>query len=286
MTMLRDQSARTVWLGFGLQSGGTTLISYCFLQRQDMTGVLDWFHDRLPDAPPNTSDKYWCKSTIASFRAEETIAHFEDLGYRTRPLLVVRDVRQAFDSLIGKPYGRNATTAEDPPLRTRFRRFLSDWRHFTAQGLPVMTLESFIHAPEGELRRVCSAMGLDWDPAMVDWPKPPAAVWDGRGANQGFLEGVGADLVTSLRPGEVGRPLNKIGRADLDWLDAAFADYNAALGYPARLPAEQTGDLPTQALIPDIRQASRYPAMRWRERLYRAVPALRQIRRKLRQGSS
>lgn len=282
MTMLQDHSAHTVWLGFGLQSGGTTLVSYCFLQRQDMSGVLDWFHDRLPDAPHGTSAKFWCKSTIASFRAEETIAYFEDLGYRTRPLLVVRDVRQAFDSLIGKPYGRNATTAEDPPLRTRFRRFHADWRYFAAHDLPVMKLEYFTDAPEDELRRVCHEMELDWDPAMVDWPRPPAAVWDGRGGNQGFVDGIGANLAASLRHAEVARPLRKIGRADLDWLDTVFAEYNSALGYPNRLPADQTAGLPADALVPDIRLATRYPAMQRRERLYWAVPALRRMRRKLR----
>ena len=279
----RDDKRKTVWLGFGLQSGGTTLISYCFLQRHDMFGVLDWFHDRLPDAPPNPRPgRYWCKSTIASFRAEETIAYFEDLGYRIQPLLVVRDVRRAFDSLIGKPYGRNSTTAEDPPLRTRFRRFSEDWRFFRTHGLPIMKLEAFIQAPEEALRRACAQMELDWDPAMVDWPKPPGAVWDGRGGNQGFIDGIGANLAASLRPAEVARPLRKIGRVDIDWLDTVFADYNAALGYPKRLPVDQTARLPADALVPDIRQATRYPAMQRRERLYRAVPALRRMRRKLR----
>lgn len=281
MTAPRDDDRPTVWLGFGLQSGGTTMISYCFLQRHDMSGVLDWFHDRLPDAPPNTADKHWCKSTIAAFRAEETIAYFEDLSYRTRPLLIVRDVRRAFDSLIGKPYGHNATTAEDPPLRTRFRRFLEDWHYFTAQGLPIMTLEAFTRTPEEELRRVCAEMGLDWDPAMMDWPKPPATVWDGRGGNQSFVDRIGATCAASLRPDEVGRPLRKVGRADLEWLDTVFADYNAALGYPSRLPPDQTGDLAAPALVPDIRQATRYRSMRRRERIYRALPVLRLIRRRL-----
>ena len=271
-----------VYLGFGLQSGGTTLVSYCFLQRADLAGVLDCFHDRLPDPPsPPEGRAYWCKCTIASFRAQETIAYFEDLGFETRPLLVVRDVRHAFDSLIGKSYGRNATTAEDPPLRTRFRRFLDDWEHFRDAGLPVMTLEAFTADPEGELRRVCAALGLPWDAAMLTWPQAPARIWDGRGGNQGFVDGIGADLRSSLRPAEVTRGLRKIGRADLDWLDRTFAGYNRALGYPAALPPDQVADLPEGAEAPSLRNAGRYASIRARAAVYRMLPGLRKMRRGL-----
>lgn len=274
---------RPVYLGFGLQSGGTTLVSYCFLQRSDMSGVLDWFHDRLPEPPPRTAagTAHWCKCTVASFRAQEVIGHFEDLGFDPRPVLIVRDVRRAFDSLIGKPYGRNATTAEDPSLRTRFRRFLDDWEHFRAAGLPVMTLEAFTAAPEAQLRRVCAGMGLDWDDAMLTWPHPPARVWNGKGGNQGFVDRIGQDLQASLRPAEVTRALRRIGRADLEWLDRTFAEYNRDLGYPAQLSMDQVAGLPEGAQVPSLQNAGRYPAMRVKAAVHRLLPGLQGIRRRL-----
>ena len=125
-------------------------------------------------------------------------------------------------------------------------------------------------------------MGLEWDAAMVNWPKPAVAVWDGTGGNQGFLDGMGDNLSETLRPSEVTRALCKIGRTDVDWLDAVFADYNAALGYPPRFSDVQMAGLPEGGLTPDIRRATRHPAMQAREWLYRTMPPLRQMRRKLR----
>ena len=37
----------------GLQSGGTTLISWCFLQRADTDGILDANNDVFADLPPS-----------------------------------------------------------------------------------------------------------------------------------------------------------------------------------------------------------------------------------------
>ena len=106
-----------------MQSGGTTLVSWCFLQRKDMDGILDANNDVFADLPPSVARPFaWIKTTIGSFRVSEQIDYFRDLGWTVRPLLICRDVREAYASLRRKQYARNGTTAEDPPLRLRLRR--------------------------------------------------------------------------------------------------------------------------------------------------------------------
>src|SRR5579884_2021113 len=119
---------RELYLCGGLQSSGSTLISWCFLQRGDMDGVLDARFYTLPQMPrPLNAPLAWCKFTVACFRFSEVQRYLEDEGWHVHPLLVVRDVRAVFNSLIRKSYGRNGVTADDPPLRLRLARFLEDW---------------------------------------------------------------------------------------------------------------------------------------------------------------
>ena len=281
--------SRRAILCFGLQSGGSTLVSYCFLQRHDLYGVLDWFHDRLPE-PPKPADQeeraWWCKSTVASFRASETIAHVRHAGFETNSFLIVRDVRRVFDSLLGKPYGRNSTTAEDPPLRVRMTRFLDDWRQFRAEGRPILKFEDFAANPEPELRAVCNSLGLTWSEAMVSWPKPKSAVWDGAAGSRTFLASVGANLRESLAPSLVSAPLHRIGRDDVDWLEQQFEEYNAFHGYTQRLGDAEIGVLSSGCAAPSIRQAKRYPSMRARQVLRRLVPSFTVLSRSLKGGGS
>ena len=59
----------------GLQSSGTTLVSYSFLQRADTNGVLDADNDLLPALDPNLAQPYaWYKTTVSSFRLSEIAA--------------------------------------------------------------------------------------------------------------------------------------------------------------------------------------------------------------------
>src|ERR1700753_434627 len=95
-----------LFLCAGLQSSGATLVSWCFLQRSDMDGVLDARFDMVPSMPPVKATP-WLKFTIACFRFSEVRASLEDQGWSITPLLVVRDVRSVFNSLITKSYGRN-----------------------------------------------------------------------------------------------------------------------------------------------------------------------------------
>src|SRR5438105_10194924 len=104
----------TLYLCGGLQSSGSTLVSWCFLQRDDSDGVLDARFDALPQIPrPLDRPRAWCKFTVACFEFRDVQTSLEDEGWSVRPLLVVRDVRAVFNSLIQKPWGRNGITADD-----------------------------------------------------------------------------------------------------------------------------------------------------------------------------
>src|SRR5271165_2691632 len=177
---------RTLFLGSGLQSSGTTLISWCFLQRGDMDGILDANSETFAELPDLLSPYTWLKSTIVSFRLQEQIAHFEDMGWTVKPLLVCRDVRSAYASLRTKEYGRNGTTADDPPLRLRLRRLREDWEWAQRNQCPIIRYAQFLKEPEDVLRTACEQLGLAWDYGMMSWPKPGSAIHDARFGNETF----------------------------------------------------------------------------------------------------
>ena len=233
---LAHSSAQTVILATGLQSSGSTLLSWCFLQRPDMNGTLDGDTDLVPLLPGRVSTPFiWYKTTISCFTLKEQIAVLEDAGFQIRPVLMVRDVRAVWISLMNKPYGRNGVTAEDPPLRLRFRRFLDSWQDAVARGIPVFRFEDLLARPEQSLRLLCEQMSLSWQQAMVDWPKPPQQIADGRHGNARFMASSRKGLRSAIDP-DLGKKIRgRIHEEDLAWLEDVFADYNRSLGYPAAL---------------------------------------------------
>ena len=168
-----------LYLCAGLQSSGSTLVSWCFLQRRDMNGVLDADNDLLPQIDPQIGcPGVWYKTTISCFRLSELVFHYHSQGWDVRPLLIVRDVRRVWDSLLKKPYASNGITAEDPPLRLRLYRFKQDWELFQRRGWPTLRYESLIVEPEKTLRAACGQLGLPWDATMLSWPKPQRDIAD------------------------------------------------------------------------------------------------------------
>jgi hypothetical protein len=217
----------------GLQSSGTTLISYCFLQRADTNGVLDADNDLLPAIDPSLGRPYaWYKTTISSFRLSEIAQHYRDDGWDVRTLLVLRDLRAVCASLCKKPYGRNGITAEDPPLRLRVRRFIDDWRTAQACGSATMRYEDFVASPTTTLQRACHQLGLPWDVSMLTWPKRPERIADRRNGNGSFWTSRGTSLMSSLGRFREQSALPWLPTGDLHWLESEFHEFNAANGYP------------------------------------------------------
>src|SRR5438094_9826269 len=93
--MTPASSDRRMILCAGLQSGGTTLVSWTFLQRRDTNGVLDMQNSIIHASFDRVVEPIvWVKMTIGAFRWLEVCDVYRDLGWNPQPLLVVRDVRQ------------------------------------------------------------------------------------------------------------------------------------------------------------------------------------------------
>jgi hypothetical protein len=221
----------------GLQSGGTTLVSWCFLQRGDTNGVLDMPSDVIQVAFDKVTEPIvWCKTTVASYRWLDVCETYRDLGWNPEPLLVARDVRATYASLIRKWYGFNGTTAEDPPLRMRFRRFLADWQLFRDQGWPILKYEDLIDQEDRALVGLCAQMSLDWDESMASWPKQRGEIAYVGKLNETFERSMEkgslaeAKIASKATISSQGLPTEEIR-----WLDELFGDYNRFHGYPANL---------------------------------------------------
>ena len=274
-------AGRSLLLCAGLQSSGSTLVSWCFLQRRDTDGVLDARGDVLPAIPHDLGMPHtWCKFTISAFRLREMIVRYEADGWQVRPLLIVRDVRSVFNSLVSKPYGANGVTAEEPPLRLRALRFKEDWHQARAEGWPILRYETLVQEPEPTLRAACAALRLPWDPAMLTWPKRAADMAFPCNGNATFQQTCAGSFGASVRPELARVAVERIGAADLAWLDREFAEFNAELGYPAT-PA--SGTAPADALmVPRFENTRRYRRLCRRLRraerhawLGRLLPSLR-----------
>ncbi len=128
-----DRSSPRLFLCAGLQCSGSTLVSWCFLQRRDMDGVLDGEYDLLPRIAPDLGRPLaWCKTTISSFRLSELMSHYEDEGWTVSPLLIMRDVRDTWASLLSQALrrerihgGRSSAAVAIPPLQGGLGTFSS-----------------------------------------------------------------------------------------------------------------------------------------------------------------
>jgi hypothetical protein len=271
--MTRKHERRMI-LCAGLQSSGTTLISWCFLQRRDTNGVLDMPHDTLQTSFDKVMEPVvWVKMTISAFRWVDVCDLLADLGWYPEPLLIARDVRSTYASLMTKDYGRNGTTAEDPPLRMRFRRFLQDWEMFRAQGWPILKYEDFIMDERPALREACGALALPWDEAMIVWPKKVQEIAYIDEPNETFRRSLAAGSLPAAKIVDKAKiSLGNIPPSELTWLEAAFKVFNEHHGYPVQVPSETR--LSSALLSPAFENTRRHEDSQEYERLWREHDAL------------
>ena len=251
---------RPLYLCAGLQSSGSTVVSWCFLQRADMDGVFDARNDILPDIPDVPAPRVWCKITISSFRFSEMKAYYEDEGWEVRPLLVVRDVRAVFNSLVKKHYGSNGITAEEPPLRMRLRRFKEDWELFRKNEWPTIRYETLVLEPEATLRRTVEQMGLEWDDGMMTWPKQKDDIAAPRHGSPTFRASLGASFKETVKPSLAELRVGNVPPDDLEWMEREFEEFNRASGYVEHAtPAVPAGGEPPQRrAVPRWENTRRY----------------------------
>jgi len=225
-------------LAAGLQSGGTSLVSWCFLQHPCINGVLDMPSDLMRvDFDEVREPIVWCKTTIASFRWVDVANTYRDLGWTPEPLLIVRDVRSTYSSLSKKWYGFNGVTAEDPPLRMRFRRFLEDWSLFREKGWPTIKYEELVERGEPYLMEVCEATRIPWDDSMVRWPKRRSEVTYVGKLNETFEQSMEqGSLATATRKDKATLSVSGLPISELEWLEEEFSVYNDFHGYPKHVP--------------------------------------------------
>jgi hypothetical protein len=234
----------------GLQSGGTTLISWCFLQRRDTNGVLDMPHDIIQTSFDKVREPVvWCKMTVGAFRWLDVSQTYRDLGWNPEPLLIVRDARAAYASLMKKDWGFNGTTAEEPPLRMRFRRFLEDWDWFRANNWPVMKYEDLIQDARRALMGTCQCLRLNFDEGMFAWPKRLSDIaYVGSGQNETFARSIEQGSLPAAQINDLAKTqIDSLPQSELDWLERAFTDFNSFHQYPAHVSTYQEATHPMQA---------------------------------------
>lgn len=252
---------RRLYLCGGLQGSGSTLVSWCFLQRSDMDGVLDADNDLLPFLDPRLGNPHaWYKTNVGSFRMSELVRHYGDLGWDVYPLLVVRDLRDLWASLVGESFAANGITAEDPPLRMRLRRFAEDCGYFAHAGWTIIKYESLIADAEPVLRSACQQLDLPWDKAMLRWPKMPAEIADCRRDDQSFWRVPHDSLVSTVGHYQRQNKPRLIPGVDLEWLEREFREFNELNGYPLTRPDPTTGEFRDKRLAPSYEVTRRY---RW-----------------------
>jgi hypothetical protein len=237
--MTAQMSERRLILCAGPQSSGSTLVSWCFLQRHDTNGVLDVENSLIHTSFDRVTEPVvWVKMTIGAFRWLDVAETYRDLGWQPEPLLIVRDVRAAYASLMTKAYGFNGATAEEPPLRMRFRRFLQDWELFRQRGWPILKFEEFLRDADAVLRRTCDELRLPFDEGMLSWPKQLSEIaYVLPGPNATFSQSLEAgSLADATARGARTTDGGELGESELSWLEETFAAYNRAQGYhPARI---------------------------------------------------
>jgi hypothetical protein len=225
---------RRMILCAGLQNSGSTLISWCFLQRHDTNGVLDMPSDVVRTSFDKVKEPIlWCKMTIASFRWLDLFELYHDLGFNPEPFLVVRDMRTTYASLMKKSYGYNGTTAEDPPLRMRFRRFYQDWQLFKQNDWPIFKYEDLIEKEGSALQDVCQKLSLAWDESMISWPKKSNDLAYVGKLNKTFAASMDKGSFKKAKLKSKARiSISGLAKSELEWLEETFREFTEFHDYP------------------------------------------------------
>lgn len=121
----------------------------------------------IPDGRPHTYHKHMCQHMVPGI-PRDFMADCVNVFLLRHPARVVASFTKAYDRTTAADIGFDAQVA------------LFDQVVGLGQS-PVVIDSADIRAnPETALRALCAAIGLDWDPAMLHWPrgpKPCDGVW-------------------------------------------------------------------------------------------------------------
>jgi len=242
--------SRKLYLCGGLEESGASLVSWCFWQRAEMRPLVAPAGDVLPEFQPAPDGRAtWLLATLSSFRLTEMTRHYRDLGWEVHPLLVARDLRAVWASLVQKPGVHNGMTAEDPPLRVRVRRFVEDWELFWWMRWPMVRVEDLMSDAQATLREVSARLELPWHDVMHRWPRPLQALAGVALPDADFHRLRGRNLPETLMSYARQPRADAVATEDLAWLQTEFQQFNVENNYPLVLePLQIWGDLvPTRA---------------------------------------
>jgi hypothetical protein len=159
--------------------------------------------------------------------------------------------------LIKKSYGVNGTTAEDPPLRMRFRRFLRDWELFRARGWPIIKFEDLVLDHRATLAKACKELSLSWDESMISWPKESSEIaygkdnWGKKSIQESFERSIQkGNLAAATMQDRVEMRLDNLPGTELRWLEETFSDYNGFHHYPEKVRHTPRGNIPADIPSP------------------------------------
>jgi len=178
------------------------------------------FPDSGPDGTPDDRTIWYQKHMPHHMEGPISISDFPDM----RHAFLIRDPVRVAASYAAK---RSAVNADHLGI-TRQRAYFDIITQTQGAPPPVVDSADILSDPAGVLAKLCAALGITWDPAMLSWskgPHPGDGVW---GAH--WYDTVNASTGFGSPPG----PLAELDTAYAQVADACRADYEALKAHAIR----------------------------------------------------
>ena len=174
----------------------------------------DWHSvaEALRGAEPNGKAIWYQKHMPHHMEGPISIADFPDM----RHAFLIRDPIRVAASYANK---RSKINSDHLGI-TRQRRYFEMIADKTGNAPPVIDSHAILTSPETMLRKLCGALGIPWDPAMLSWEKGPHkndGIWGTH-----WYDKVNASTGFGKAPG----PLPKLDGEYLNVAEACRDDYD------------------------------------------------------------
>jgi hypothetical protein len=167
----------------------------------------------LRGAPPNGRPIWYQKHMSHHMEGPVSIADFPEM----RHAFLIRDPRR-----VAASYANKRTRIRPEHLGTaRQREYFERVASRNGQAPPVVDSTDILADPAKVLAALCGALGIAWDPAMLDWakgPHPQDGIWQSH-----WYDAVNASTGFGAPPG----PLPELIPEYREVADACMADYEA-----------------------------------------------------------